>query len=56
MSKHICGKCKVQFEDETSYLDHVCTKTSFKPTQAEHLGPEFAEVQKAALKRGEERK
>lgn len=52
VQKHVCGRCNDEWLTEAEYLAHNCTATGFNPTQAEHLGPEFAEVQKAALQRG----
>lgn len=58
--KHICGVCEKEFKTEEQYLEHVCEKTDATPADAEHLikstTPNFAEVSKAALKRGEETK
>lgn len=52
----VCGQCQKEFKDEAAYLDHVCETTGFKPSNPEHLGPDFAAASEAALKRGEERK
>ena len=54
--KEVCSKCEVGFATEQEYLDHVCPKTGFKPTQPEHLGEQFKKISEAALKRGEDRK
>jgi len=51
VQKHVCGVCNDEWLTEEEYLNHTCT-TGFTPAQPEHLGPEFAEVQKAALERG----
>ncbi len=53
--KHNCGVCHVGFATEKQYLDHGCL-TGFTPKDAEHQGENFAEIQKAALARGEARK
>lgn len=54
MAQHICGTCQDKFGTEDQYLSHTCSD-GFTPQQPEHLGPEFLEVQRAALERGKER-
>ena len=56
MSKHVCSPCGGAFKDGKGYLDHVCPKSKFKPTDPRHLGPAFAKVQAAAVARGAARK
>jgi len=55
-----CSPCGKVFKDKKEYLDHVCAKTGFKPTQVEHFdalsGGRFSLQSKAALARGEARK
>lgn len=55
----ICAACKLEFETEETYLEHVCESTGFSPTQVEHqdalTGGNFSKVAEAALERGEER-
>ena len=55
-----CNPCGKVFKDNEAYLNHVCAKTGFKPTQAEHFdalsGGRFSLQSKAALARGEARK
>lgn len=53
--QHVCGQCNKTFATEAEYLDHTCEATGFNPTQAEHLGEDFAAIQEAALKRGADR-
>lgn len=53
MAKHICSKCKGEWEAEEGYLKHKCGATGYKPTQAAHLGEDFKKISEAALKRGE---
>lgn len=53
---HKCSVCEQEFATEQAYLDHVCPQTEKQPTDPAHLGPEFAEISKAALERGEARK
>ena len=55
-SRNVCGQCKEGFETEEQYLDHQCSETGFTPRDPENLGQRFAEVSKAAIERGEERK
>lgn len=50
--KHICGRCSDEWLTEQEYLAHTCPTTGFNPTEPDHQGPEFVEVQKAALSRG----
>lgn len=52
---HKCGACVDEFLTLKEYLEHPCPATGFTPTQPEHLGPEFLEVQRAALERGLDR-
>lgn len=52
MGTHVCGQCNDEWLTEAEYLAHVCPKTSFKPTQAEHMGDDFILIQQAALVRG----
>jgi hypothetical protein len=54
IDKHVCGTCHDEFLSEDEYLDHVCPVTGFTPRDPDHHGPEFANVQKAALERGME--
>ena len=59
-NKIICGPCGEVFEDNQAYLDHVCEKTGYKPTQIEQQdalsGGRFSLQSKAALARGAKRK
>ena len=50
--RHICGRCNDEFLTEQEYLEHTCQATGTTPTDPAHLGPEFAQVQAAALQRG----
>lgn len=52
---HKCGKCKAEFDSEDAYINHTCETTGKTPADIEHLGPEFALISEAALKRGAER-
>ena len=53
---HKCGLCGKEFDSEEKYVAHTCPETGVTPADPENLGPEFAAVSEAALKRGEERK
>lgn len=55
-SRNVCGNCNEGFENEDQYLDHQCAVTGFTPRDPQNLGERFAEISKAAIERGEERK
>lgn len=56
MAKCICGACGKEFKSDEEYLNHVCEKTGFKPTQIEHQDAltegRFSKQSQAALARG----
>jgi hypothetical protein len=54
-TKHICGKCHDEWLTEDEYNGHTCPTTGFTPSQPEHQGAEFVQIQQAALERGAER-
>lgn len=60
MAKEICGACEQEFEDEQTYLDHACSKTSYTPKDAEHqdalTNGQFSLQSQKALERGAARK
>lgn len=49
-----CGQCGLGFNTAEEELDHVCEVTGVKPTEPESMGPNWKEIQEAALARGAE--
>jgi hypothetical protein len=54
--KHIDSLTGLVFDTEEAYCKHTSPVTGYKPTDPEHQGPGFEDIQKAALERGEARK
>ena len=53
---HVCGKCKKEFDSESKYLKHKCSKTGFTPKDQDHQGEWFKKISEKALERGAKRK
>ena len=54
--KVTCGRCLIIFDTNDDYLEHTCKETGFTPTDSEHFGSQFPNVQIASLKRGKIKK
>lgn len=52
---HKCGVCSGEFATEKKYLDHICKKTGYQPSDFRHqvaLDPQYEQKSQAALARG----
>ena len=47
-----CGQCNREYASDSTYLNHVCTKTGVKPTDTESMGDNWYNIQSKALERG----
>lgn len=53
---HICGKCEKSFKSEKAYMEHTCEVTTVTPKDGLSMGLHYEAIQKAALKRGKDKK
>lgn len=58
-SAHVCGACGGTYVGEQAYLEHVCERTGFAPSQIEHqdvmTDGRASQVAQSALERGAEK-
>ena len=52
ITKHVCGKCGKKFDQESSYLKHVCPTTGFSPADPKHFDLAFKVIPKKTPPKG----